>query len=133
VSNLPIEPALAAGATEIIALDLIDPRDVQGQPQGMGPLLDHLIYTVEQRQQSLELALAAAQGVPVTHLHLFGQEPVPISDFRHTGDLIANGYQLARRALSEQTCQPTGKKAARGYPRLPIDWLRDWWYGDQTS
>jgi NTE family protein len=70
VSNLPIEPALVSGATKIIALDLTDSRDILLENHGFGPFLGKLIYTVEQRQQDLELALASAQGVPVTLLHL---------------------------------------------------------------
>lgn len=102
VSNLPVEPALVAGATEIIALDLADPRDVPTEDHGFGPFLGKLVYTVEQRQQDLELALASAQGVPVTLLHLQGSEPVPLWDFRHTGALIVQGYQAARRQVERQ-------------------------------
>jgi NTE family protein len=102
VSNLPVEPALVAGATEIIALDLADPRDVPTGDHGFGPFLGKLIYTVEQRQQDLELALAAAQGVPVTLLHLQGSDPVALWDFQHADALIAQGYQVARQEVEKQ-------------------------------
>ncbi len=61
VSNLPIEPAMAVGATEVIALDLADPpQESLSTNRGFGPFLNKLIFTVEQRQQDLELALAEA-------------------------------------------------------------------------
>lgn len=101
VSNLPIEPALVAGATEIIALDLADPRDVPTGDHGFGPFLGKLINTVGQRQQDLELALASAQGVPVTLLHLQGSDPVPLWDFRQTDALIVQGYRAARRQVEK--------------------------------
>ena len=102
VSSLPIEPALVAGATEIIALNLTDSRDVPLESHGFGPFLGKLIYTVEQRQQDLELALASAQGVPVTLLHLQGIDLVPLWDFQHTDALIGQGYQVARQEVEKQ-------------------------------
>lgn len=102
VSTLPIEPALSAGATEIVALDLTDFRDVLVREDGFGPFVGKLIYTVEQRQQELELALASARGVQVTHIHLQADEPVPMWNFQHTETLITRGYELALQAIQER-------------------------------
>jgi len=53
VSSLPIEPAMLAGATEIIALDLTDPRESFGRSTGFGFFLDRLTFAVEQRHVDL--------------------------------------------------------------------------------
>jgi NTE family protein len=104
VSTLPIEPALAQGAREIIALDLADPREVPVEAHGFGPFLGKLMNTIERRQQEMELALAEARDVPVWRIALQGEQPVPIWDFSHTDELIERGYAIAggeiRRLMS---------------------------------
>ncbi len=113
VSGLPIEPALRCGAGQIVALDLTDPRDTFGQASGFGVFLNSLTYAVEQRQVDLELQVAHAQQVPVLHLRLNSQEPVPVWNFRHTKELIVQGYEIARLALQQATLPqeriPVGK------------------------
>ncbi len=100
VSNLPIEPALTQGATEIVALDLADPRSVDLTAHGFGPFLNRLMSTVEQRQIDLELELARAHGVPVHRIALQAEKPVPIWDFSHTDELITQGYEITRREIA---------------------------------
>ena len=100
VSSLPIEPALAAGATEIIALDLFDPRIDSPDNHNFGSFLNKLLATVEQRQTELELALAAACRVPVRLLSLRGERPIPLWDFRRTEALMARGYEIARQEVA---------------------------------
>ena len=110
VSTLPIEPALSAGATEIIALDLIDFRDVLLREDGFGPFVGKLIYTVEMRQQELELALATARGIPVTHIHLQADNPIPLWNFQYTEALLDRGYEIAQEALrTRQEAMPPAK------------------------
>lgn len=96
VSNLPIEPALAQGATAIIAFDVSDPA-----PSGTGQWWFQWLSTVEQRQAQLERALAEARGVPVYHLHLRTSPTVPFYDFSRTDELLAEGYRLGKQALDE--------------------------------
>ncbi len=102
VSNLPVEPALKAGATEIVALDLTDSREVLGQGDRLRLFLDRLIYSVEKRQLDLELKLAEARGIPTLYLDLTSASPIPIWDFQHTDELIIQGYEIARRAMGSQ-------------------------------
>jgi NTE family protein len=99
VSNLPIEPAMTLGATEIIALDLVDPQEPISANHGFGPFMGRLVFTVEQRQQDLELALAEARRIPVIHIHLRCGVPVPFWDFQHTDELIAQGYEITRQEI----------------------------------
>jgi NTE family protein len=102
VSNLPVEPALTLGATEIVALDLTDAREMLGKGDRVRVFLDRLIYTVEKRQLDLELQLAEARGVPMLYIDLTGEIPVAIWDFQHTNELILQGYEIARQVIANQ-------------------------------
>ncbi|OGO25835.1 MAG: hypothetical protein A2136_00650 [Chloroflexi bacterium RBG_16_54_11] len=107
VSNLPIEPAIKLGATEIVALDLIDSREILAAGDGVRGFLDRLIFSVEKRQLDLEMQLAQARGIPLLYLGLTGETLVPIWDFQHSDDLIARGYEITRRVIeSEQITHP---------------------------
>lgn len=102
VSNLPVEPALKFGATEIVALDLIDPRELLSVTDGVRGFLNRLVYSVEQRQIDLELEIAAARGIPLLYLGLTAQTLIPIWDFSHTNELISQGYDIARQIIDAQ-------------------------------
>lgn len=99
VSNLPIEPALRAGAAGIVALDLMDSREIFGAAEGVMGFIDSMLFAVEKRQTELELELAAARGVPLIYLGLSGSRHVPLWDFSCSAELIAQGYEIAREAL----------------------------------
>ncbi len=101
LSSVPIEPALRAGATDIVALDLMDGRDQLGAANGFGLFL-RLAYAVEQRQVEVELELAQARNTPVFYMSLTADDLVPIWDFRHTAELVAQGYGIAKRAIEER-------------------------------
>jgi NTE family protein len=103
VSNLPIEPALSAGAKEIIALSLLDFRDIATASEGFGPFISRLFNTVEQRQLRLEFALAEAKGVKIHRLDLLAEEHVPLWHFETSRDLIARGYEIAKKELTQGT------------------------------
>lgn len=96
VSNLPIEPALRQNADEIIALDLSDPRELPADTQGFGIFFEKLINTIEQRQLTLEIALAKAKGAVIHHILLSGKCPIPVWDFQHTEELFEIGYQTTK-------------------------------------
>jgi NTE family protein len=102
LSNLPIEPAIKYGATQVVALDLIDSREILGAVDGLRGFLERLIYSIERRQVDLELELAEARGVPLLYLGLTGEKPVPIWDFKHTDELIEQGYDVARHIIATQ-------------------------------
>jgi NTE family protein len=101
VSNVPIEPALSQGASEIVALDLTDPRLPEMAAGSMGSFLAQLVSTVEQRQIYVETRLAAAQGVPVYDVRLLPESPMAIWEFRRAETLFERGHELMRRYLAE--------------------------------
>lgn len=100
VSNLPVEPALSAGATQIIALDLFDPRAVVLSAPGFRQFLGKLLFTVSRRQAEMEIALAEHRGVTVQRIELVGRDPVQMWDFENTSDLIEQGYLITREFIA---------------------------------
>jgi len=102
VSQLPIESALKTGATEIVALDLIDSREMANIGDGVRGFVDRMIFSVETRQKYLELELAKARGVPLLYLGLAAETQIQIWDFHHTDELIAKGYEIAQRVIDDQ-------------------------------
>ncbi len=119
VSNLPIDTALSLGATEIIALDLHDPRSPANEPQGFGTFLTKLINTIQSRNMQLELALAAERGVPVRVIYLRGTEPLSIWDFTRSEALLERGYEIAQQAMAGWKQEP-----GAGQDRWQVCWKR---------
>jgi NTE family protein len=99
ISNLPILPAIRAGAEEIIALDLESPMN-QAESQGIGPFMAKVMGTVHRRQNELELAFAHERNIPVCHIHLCDAQ-IPIWDFSHSEEMFAVGYQRAKEPLEQ--------------------------------
>jgi NTE family protein len=119
LSNLPIEPALALGATEIIALDLSDPGRL---PEGNyssnsnnNPFVKHLISAVAQREIALEIKLAAARNVPVKYIRLTSSPYVQTWDFSTYRDLFKTGYEIMQ---SEISSWPEHRRPVLAFPRF---------------
>lgn len=102
VSGLPVEPAMRLGATQILALDLMDSREWQEDRNGVSGFLDRLTYSVERRFTDLELELAAARGVPTLYMGLSEGMHIPFWDFSHTQEMIHRGYEIASKVLDEK-------------------------------
>jgi len=126
LSNLPIEPAMRMGATEIIALNLFDPRPPDLNARGFSPFLDKLLTSVERRQVEMELTLAQARGVPVHHWQLRYKEATPVWNFDNTEDLFLTGYQQGQAYLQQMKRQssPARSKSAHGVWARMNAWLR---------
>jgi len=102
VSHLPVEPALKIGATEIVGLDLSASLEMLDAGDGVLGFFNRLIHSVERRQIDLELELAEARGIPVLYIGLQLESSIQIWDFHHTDELIAKGYEIARRVIEDQ-------------------------------
>ncbi len=96
LSNLPVEPALRMGATEIIALDIDDPAAYPGGGNSFVHFLRRLWYGLGQRSLSLELDLAEARGVPVRRIELRSPAATAMWDFSDYPGLIRSGYEQTR-------------------------------------
>jgi NTE family protein len=105
VSGLPIEPAISQGSTEIYALDLRENRESGEGQNGWMSLVDKLMFSVFSREKELELALAATQGIKVRMIPLVPSEPVGISDFHHTRELIEQGYSITCKTIQSWQVQ----------------------------
>ncbi len=100
LSNLPIEPALMMGATEIVALDLNAPNLFTRNNLGQYQNLDKTVFAMLQRQEYLEIALAEARGVVVNCISLRCTPSIPIWDFRDYQRLVRTGYEIASRQIA---------------------------------
>jgi NTE family protein len=120
ISNLPIEPAILHGATEIIALDLPSRGEVDQEAHGFGPFWSKLLTTIGDRQIYLEMELARAKGIPVHLVGLTSRPPVPIWDFSQTQILVETGYQQMKSVLKE------GKIPSYSQPSGWFDRLMKW-------
>ena len=119
LSNLPIEPALALGATEIIALDLSDPGKLAegsySNNSNNNPYVKHLISAVVQREIALEMELAATRKVPVKYVRLTSSPYVQTWDFSSHRDLFKIGYEIMR---SEMSSWPEHRRSLVAFPHI---------------
>ncbi len=100
VSNVPIEPAINNGATEIVALQLFAIHRLDPEITGFGPFFTRLIETVYQREFELELEFAAAKNIPVRLIALKTNPPYPFWDFANAKPLLEKGYHIAKTEIS---------------------------------
>ena len=112
VSNLPLEAAINAGASEIIALHIDALQRFDPDTTGFGPFFLRLMDTIEQRQFDLELALAQAKNVPVHRIALKTDPPHPMWDFAGAKPLLETGYVLTRQEIARWNYRPQ-----------PVGWL----------
>ena len=120
ISNLPIEPAILHGATEIIALDLPTRGEIDQEAHGFGPFWTKLLMTIGDRQIYLEMELARVKGIPVHLVELTARPPVPIWDFSQTQILLETGYQQMKSALE------SGKIPSFSQPSGWLERLTNW-------
>jgi NTE family protein len=102
LSNLPIEPAMQMGATEIVALDLDVPL-FSGPEVNLTVLqyMGEFLHAITQRTAFLETSLAESQGIPVRRIEFGGMAGDPIWDFSNYRALIQAGYEQTVRQIGE--------------------------------
>ncbi len=126
LSNLPIEPALRMGATEIIALDLGDPtlypKENLTVPQYCLKYLD----AASRRHIQLEMQIAEMQGVTVRRIDFQGLAKTPMWDFRDYQTLRQAGYEKAKTVIAgwSKEAQPTPGLFAPANAQRLADFLR---------
>lgn len=109
VSNLPIEPAMTLGATEIIALDIDDPASMPHSGNPAVALMTRMYNATGLRLRHLELELARARGVPVHRLELRSEHATPVWDFSRHRELIALGYEITAAWIPTWHDAPGGR------------------------
>ena len=116
VSNLPIEPAILHGATEIIALGLSNPAAVDINAHDFASFWEKFLTTVEERQIYMEQAFARAKQVPLLMVNLKTDPPVAIWDFSRTEEMFEMGYKQTQTIL--KTWHPQKPKKTSFFARL---------------
>jgi NTE family protein len=101
LSNLPIEPAVRMGATEIIALDLDDPPSEFADNLSIMHYIGKYMVAIQSRFACLETALAEARGVPVRRVAFHGLAKDHIWDFSRCRELIPAGYERTKQQIAE--------------------------------
>lgn len=124
VSNLPIEPALRQGASEIIALDVSDMHGLGPDARGAIALFTKAAVTAALRQRDLEMALAAARGVSVRHLELVATPPTAAWDFSHVEAHMTEGYAITQQAIAGWGRPARGWWARSALTRRLRQWRR---------
>jgi NTE family protein len=100
LSNIPIEPAMRMGASEIIVLDLDDATLLPKDNLTITQYFEKYLYAVSRRHTSLEKKLAEMKGIPIRWIDFQGVTQKPIWDFSDTQVLIEAGYEKARRLIA---------------------------------
>lgn len=121
VSNVPIEPAIVHGATEVIALGLSNPDEHAADTYGFSSFWIKILNIVAARQISLELELARLKSVPVHLVNLKTEVPVPSWDFSRTQFLLDDGYRQMQSALNSG--EIPGIKRTHGWVSRLETWL----------
>jgi NTE family protein len=105
VSNLPIEPAITHGATEVIALGLSNPDEIDLNTHGFGPF-----WTKYLRHRSASnlvgIGTGANQRDSCSHSPLKTDSPLPPWDFSRTQFLLDDGYRQMKQALDSGFIPP---------------------------
>jgi len=101
VSDVPVEPALNNGATEIIAMRLESTQHLTAEAAGFGPFFNRLVETIYEREFSLEMALAQAKQIPVHLLELKADPSYTAWDFSHIKPLRDIGYRAVKEKLAD--------------------------------
>jgi NTE family protein len=101
LSNVPIEPALRMGATEIFAFDLNDCMRGKASDLSFTQYLSKYFQAISQRTEELEATCAELRGVPVHRLTFTGLATTSIHDFSERQVLIEAGYTRAKQQLEE--------------------------------
>jgi len=126
VSDVPIEPAIRLGATEMIVLDLFNPPPPTDEIHGVKALMDRVFSTMEARHLELEMALAELTGTPIHHMYLRYHIDLPLWDLSHTHNLIHVGYETAKDYLVEMGREQEAAAAIEAASRQPLTLSARW-------
>lgn len=121
LSNLPIEPALQMGATEIIALDLDDSDLIPKENLTLPQYCQKVIFAASRRHVQLETQIAEMQGVPVRRIDFQGLAKTQMWDFSDYRRLRQAGYEKAKKVIAEwnQETQPAPAFWVPAYDNQP--------------
>ena len=100
MSNLPIEPALRMGATEIITLNLNDPNLIPKENLSLPQYFQKVLFAANRRQIQLETQIAEMEGVTIRSIDFHGLAKTPMWDFSDYRRLRKAGYEKAKKVIA---------------------------------
>ncbi len=124
-ANIPVEPAVDAGANYVIAVDVTSPMWKQGDIDNPLRLYDQVVAIGIARQKAFERGLADIVIKPELDGYLN-------TDFSAVDTLIARGYEAAgnslpkiKRAVAALTRAAQEESPTHQYYGLPVQWKVD--------
>ncbi|MGA9531432.1 MAG: patatin-like phospholipase family protein [Anaerolineales bacterium] len=110
VSKLPLSAAIARGASEIVALDVVGALGSVDTAHGFLGVSGYSLSLLVEAQAKGEIARAMSSGTSLRVISLPAPAEVPFWDFTKAARLIASGRETAYRSLEHQ----------------PLQWPRPW-------
>ncbi|MGQ9458488.1 MAG: patatin-like phospholipase family protein [Anaerolineae bacterium] len=126
VANVPMRWAVEKGARELYVIDLTVAPPVRSGFRGLVAIMDQTVGVMLHHQVQEELEACAQRGIIVHYIAMDAFAGLPIWDFHHSSEMIAEG----RRAMEEFLQQEVQRGKAS---RLPLrsrllcwgtEWLR---------
>jgi NTE family protein len=100
VSNVPVEVAVARGATELWVIDLAYSTDVPRKLDNSLTSIRHAIFPALYKEALAEMASVCLRpGVTLHHIPVYDYQDVGLGDFGATGRMFELGAEAARRYL----------------------------------
>ncbi len=102
VSNLPVQLAIARGATEIWAIDLAIRMNIPQHPPAALGIMGMSVMPLLYKQMLLELeAGARTHGVTLHHVPIYDHQAVALGDFKHNEAMFTAGEKVMQTYLEK--------------------------------
>jgi NTE family protein len=105
ISKLPLIAAVARGASQIVALDVVDALGSKDTAHGFLGVSGYSLSLLVEEQAKGEIARAVESGVDLRILRLPAPTEVPFWDFTKAARLIAAGRDTAHQSLEQAPLQ----------------------------
>lgn len=125
VSKLPLAAAIARGASQIVALDVIGALGSVESAHGFLGVSGYSLSLLVEAQAKGEIARAMDSGADVRVISLRAPADVPFWDFTKAARLIASGREAANQSLERQPL-----RWSHPWIRSIRHWLRQRWQSE---
>ncbi|MGC8838874.1 MAG: patatin-like phospholipase family protein [Anaerolineae bacterium] len=124
VANVPMRWAVAKGARELYVIDLTVAPPLRPGIRGLVSVMDQTVGAMLHHQILEEVRACAQQHIRVHYLAIEAFAALPIWDFQHSAEMIAEGRRAMEGYLQEEAREP-------GRIRMPwqlrvLHWATEW-------